>query len=114
MLDLDIEIVAEGLAFPEGPVALSDGSVLFVEIVGGTLKRAWGDGRVEVVARPGGGPNGAQLGPDGAVYVCNNGGLDMVNYCHADGPGAVGRIERIDLATGKVERVYDRCGDYPL
>jgi gluconolactonase len=111
---IEFEVMAEGLAFPEGPIALHDGSVIFVEILGGTLKRAWGDGRVETVATPGGGPNGAQLGPDGAVYVCNNGGLDMEHFCHAEGPGAEGRIERIDLATGKVERVYDRCGDHPL
>jgi len=109
-----VEIVADGLAFPEGPVALSDGSVLFVEIIGGTLKRAWGDGRVEVVATLGGGPNGAQLGPDGAIYVCNNGGIDLARMCHASGPGSEGRIERVDLATGKVERLYDRCGDQPL
>lgn len=111
---VDVELMAEGLAFPEGPIALSDGSVLLVEIVGGTLKRVWGDGRVETVAVLGGGPNGAQIGPDGAVYVCNNGGLDLARLCHASGPGTEGRIERVDLATGKVERLYERCGDHPL
>jgi len=70
----DVELVAEGLRFPEGPVALLDGSVLVVEIERGTLSRVQPDGRVEVVAECGGGPNGAAIGPDGAVYVCNNGG----------------------------------------
>ena len=111
MIDVEWEVVAEGLAFPEGPVVLSDGSVLFVEIVGGTVKRWWVPDRIEVVARPGGGPNGAQLGPDGALYICNNGGIDWANQCHANGPGTEGRIERVDLATGRVERVYERCGD---
>ena len=113
-MELDFEIVAEGLAFPEGPVVLEDGSALFVEVVGGALKRAWGNGKVEIVATPGGGPNGAQIGPDGAIYVCNNGGLDMNNHCHASGPGSEGRIERVDLATGKVERVHDHFQDRPL
>ncbi|UQS23603.1 SMP-30/gluconolactonase/LRE family protein [Amycolatopsis thermalba] len=67
--------IASGLRFPEGPVALDDGSVLVVEIERGTVSRVWPDGSVTVVADCGGGPNGAAIGPDGAVYVCNNGGF---------------------------------------
>ena len=63
----------------------------------------------------GGGPNGAALGPDGAIYVCNSGAIDRELGCHLDdGPDAVGRIERIDPATGKVDRLYERCGDITL
>src|SRR4051812_49555581 len=71
---VDFEVVAEGLQFPEGPIVMQDGSVIFVEIARGTLTRAW-QGRTEVIAHLGGGPNGAAIGPDGAVYVCNNGGV---------------------------------------
>ena len=71
----DFTIVAEGLQFPEGPVWMADGSVLVVEIKAGRISRVRADGRVEVVATPGGGPNGAAIGPDGALYVCNNGGF---------------------------------------
>ena len=70
---MNLEQVADGLQFPEGPVALADGSVVLVEIRGGTLTRVRPDGRKETVARLGGGPNGAAIGPDGAVYICNNG-----------------------------------------
>ena len=70
--------VASGLQFPEGPVAMADGSVLVVEIARGTLSRVTPDGRIHVVADLGGGPNGAAIGPDGAVYVCNNGGFSWV------------------------------------
>jgi gluconolactonase len=116
----DIEILAEDLAFPEGPVAMADGSVIVVEIRRGTLTRCWGDRRKEVIAAPGGGPNGAAIGPDGALYVCNNGGfrwLDRQGLCIPVGcpeDYSGGRIERVDLTTGRVERLYDRCGDHPL
>ncbi|MGE3689872.1 MAG: SMP-30/gluconolactonase/LRE family protein [Novosphingobium sp.] len=99
-----IEVIAEHLAFPEGPVVMADGSVILVEIMGKRVTRCWGHGRKEVVAEPGGGPNGAAIGPDGALYVCNSGGMG-----HDGSPVEVGRIERIDLGTGKVERLYDSC-----
>jgi gluconolactonase len=110
-MTMEFTVVAEGRVFPEGPIAMPDGSVIFVELGAGVITRAWGDGKLETVASPGGGPNGAAIGPDGALYVCNAGGLDLVNFCNATGPGTEGRIERIDLSTGKVERMFDRLGD---
>ena len=109
---MDFEVVAEGLQFPEGPIAMQDGSVIFVEIARGTLTRAW-NGRTEVVAQLGGGPNGAAVGPDGAVYVCNNGGFEWRQWNGLLVPAgtakdySTGRIERVNLATGSFERVYD-------
>lgn len=109
---MQFEVVAEGLQFPEGPIAMDDGSVILVEIARGTLTRVW-NGRTEIIAQLGGGPNGAALGPDGAVYVCNNGGLAWrtVNGVMTPGRAAddyvTGRIERVNLATGRFERVYD-------
>jgi gluconolactonase len=112
---MQFEVVAEDLAFPEGPVVMPDGSIIVVEIGAGRVSRIWGAGRKEVIAVTGGGPNGAALGPDGAIYVCNSGAIDAELGCHLDeGPDAVGRIERIDLATGAVDRLYERCGDITL
>lgn len=116
-----MNIVAEGLKFPEGPIAMDDGSVVLVEIARGTLSRVQPDGSVEVVAELGGGPNGAAIGPDGACYVCNNGG--MIFHQSSKGllyPGAQpedyigGRIQRVDLASGRFETVYDACDGTPL
>jgi hypothetical protein len=67
-------ILATGLQFPEGPVALADGSIACVEIAGGRVSRWRPDGTVELIARTGGGPNGLAIGADGAFYVCDNGG----------------------------------------
>jgi gluconolactonase len=104
---MDVEIIAEGLQFPEGPIIMPDASVILVEIRRGTLSRVW-NGKTEVIANLGGGPNGAALGPDGAVYVCNNGGFDWEHVGIQAAPDYVtGRIERVDLATGKFERLYD-------
>jgi gluconolactonase len=117
---MDFEIVAEGLGFPEGPVWMEDGSIILVEISKGCITRIWGDGKTEIIAETGGGPNGAAIGPDGALWICNNGGfkyhqrdgLLIPGHCPDDYSG--GRIERIDLSTGKVERVLDTVEGHPL
>jgi gluconolactonase len=107
--------VARGLAFPEGPVCLPDGSVLVVEIRRGTLTRVAPDGAQTVVARTGGGPNGAAIGPDGRVYVCNNGGFEWHEAGGLVVPGnqpadyTGGSIQRVDLASGRVETLYTAC-----
>ena len=114
---IEYRTITDGLRFPEGPIAMPDGSIILVEIEAGRLTRVLPDGAKEVVAEPGGGPNGAALGPDGACYVCNNGGF---NWAYDEEPGSIrpvgqaddyvkGRIERIDIETGKVETLYDNC-----
>jgi len=113
------EVLAEDMAFPEGPVVLPDGDILVVEIAAGQVTRVGKGGAKTLVAKPGGGPNGAALGPDGGLYVCNTGGSTWSREGGwrpltraPDNTG--GRIERIDLATGRVERLYDRAGDIML
>jgi gluconolactonase len=114
----EFELVAEGLKFPEGPVWCPDGSVAFVEIARGTISRVrpldgGGWSPVEVVAEVGGGPNGAALGPDGELYICNNGGC--FQWLERNGmlfPGprpdsyVGGSIQRLDLTTGELSTLY--------
>jgi gluconolactonase len=66
---MEIRTLTEGLQFPEGPVACADGSVILVEIAAGALTRVAPDGTKTVIACPGGGPNGAAIGPDGKGYI---------------------------------------------
>ncbi len=112
--------IARGLQFPEGPVALPDGSLLVVEIAGKRLTRIRRDGRLQTIATLAGGPNGAAIGPDGRCYICNNGGLSFIAQDGRLLPGlaptdyAGGWIDVVDLKSGKSERLYDACGDIPL
>ncbi|MFT3853770.1 MAG: SMP-30/gluconolactonase/LRE family protein [Ilumatobacteraceae bacterium] len=116
----DMTLVTDGLHFPEGPVPLRDGRVLVVEIQTGTITAVSPDGAKEVVASPGGGPNGAAIGPDGKLYVCNNGGFEWHDMNGFLLPGEQpedylgGRIQRIDLDTGDVEDLYTECNGFGL
>ena len=97
--------------------------MLLVEIRRKTLSRVYPDGRTEVVAEVGGGPNSSAVGPDGAVYITNNGGQKYTDITRADGstfclPGGApddygheagsgtGAIMRVDLASGSVSTLY--------
>jgi gluconolactonase len=103
-------IIATDLEFPEGPVCDHDGNLYVVEIRAGRVQKIPSGGTASVFATPGGGPNGAALGLDGALYITNNGGFSWHDGLPI-GPAPdyeTGRIERIDRA-GKVQRLYSTC-----
>lgn len=127
MTALNLTIQGQGLGFPEGPVAMLDGSLLFVDIQQQTLSRLDTKGQTTVVAQLPGGPNGVAIGPDGAAYVCNNGGI--YDFLSVPGPAGKpitvpspipsknytgGKIQRVDLNTGAVTLLYDNCKGQPL
>lgn len=113
----EFQTIADGLRFPEAPVAMPDGSVIVTEIARGCITRVAADGSKSVIAQTGGGPNGLALGPGGMLYCCNNGGFNWVESGGYLAPHGIaddysgGRIERIDPATGKVETLY-KSGDF--
>ena len=114
--------IAQGLRFPEGPIAMPDGSVVVVEMFGPRLTRVRPDGSTETIAEIPGGPNGAAVGPDGAFYVCNNGGVfTPVDFGGMTVPGGFdrdryigGRIQRVDPHDGTVTDLYTECDGHPL
>lgn len=114
--------VTDGLQFPEGPIAMPDGTVVLVEMFGPRLTRVHPDGTKETIAEIPGGPNGAAVGPDGAFYVCNNGGaFTPVDLGGMLLPGPFdpsrylgGRIQRVDAHTGEVTDLYTECDGRPL
>jgi gluconolactonase len=120
--------LATGLQFPEGPVVMPDGSIVITEIKSGTLARVQPDGAgaVERFADLGGGPNGAALGPDGFLYVANNGGflwsefngitipVDMETRSN-EPPGFTGGwIDRVNPETGERTVLYRECDGWEL
>ncbi len=118
----ELNEVASGLDFPEGPIAMPDGSIVLVEMFGPRLTRIHPDGTREVIAEIPGGPNGAAVGPDGAFYVCNNGGtFTRVDLGGLTLPGGFdasrylgGRIQRIDPHDGTITDLYTECDGHPL
>lgn len=110
MSDIDVKIIATGFGFPEGPVALPDGSVVLTEIRNGRCSRVAADGTVSLFSDTGGGPNGLALGPDGAFYLCNNGG-GLYKEGHSMSLGAApgykhGWVSRLDAKTGEQKILY--------
>src|SRR5512132_1939220 len=94
---------------------MPDGSVILVEIERQSLSRVTPDGRIHVIARLGGGPNGAAMGPGGKIYVTNNGGLKF-----AERPGRLfptgqaddyvtSSTQVVDPDTGTFDTLYDSC-----
>jgi gluconolactonase len=121
MSDTTLTEIATGLTFPEGPVAMPDGAVVVTEMLGERVTRVHTDGTTELVCEVRGGPNGLAVGPDGALYLCNNGGCFTpaeVGPLLVPGPFDLDRytgglIQRIDH-DGAVHSLYTNCAGRPL
>ncbi len=123
---MDYRVVATDIEFAEGPLELPGGDILFTEIRGGTLTRVSPDGsRRSTFATTGGGPNGAALGPDGAIYVAQNGGFEWSQGSAPDGTPTVlpgprpddyigGQIQRVSADGSEVTTLYRECDGEPL
>ena len=121
MADARLIEVCDGLRFPEGPVAMADGSVVLTEMFGGRITRVAPDGTKTTVAEVNG-ANGLAVGPDGMFYLCNNGGafspveVGGLLYPGDFDPASYGggRIQRVNPATGEVTDLYTECDGRPL
>src|SRR5512133_3753865 len=114
----DVTILATGFGLPEGPIVCPDGSMLLTEIRNQQLSRVTPGGKARVFSRCGGGPNGLAIGPDGALYLCNNGGsryvegTSMSQGAHEGYKG--GSIQRLDAKTGAAKTLYTECDGHKL
>jgi gluconolactonase len=118
-------VVVDGLKFPEGPLALPGGGLLFVETWRGTLSMVAADGTYGVGAALGGRPASVAKGPDGRLYVCNDGGLNESEAAAARqrgddvGPEGVvepggGSIQVVELPSGRFETLYTASDGWPI
>ena len=99
-------------------MAMPDGSVILTDIRNGRCPRVTPDGKVSVFSTTGGGPNGLAVGPDGALYLCNNGGSRYVEgKSMGQGPHPDykhGSIQRLDSKTGEAKTLYIECDGHRL
>jgi gluconolactonase len=100
-------LLASDLGFPEGPVVMPDGAIVFCDGNTGEL-RSWKDGEPGRFANTGGSPWGAVLGSDGAVYVTQGG-----NVPGAEDQSAVPGIQRVQ-PDGTVELLSASIAGYTL
>jgi gluconolactonase len=119
-MDVEFVVVATGLRFPEGPVWMADGSLIVTELIGKRLTRIdLRSGSAQTLAEIPGSPNGAAIGPDGALYICNSGGWRYTDLGGLLVPGdhhgtqapdySGGCIQRLDLESGELTTLYDSC-----
>ena len=124
---MEYRTVAEGIEFAEGPLELPGGDILFTEIRAGRLTRVSPDGtRRETFATTGGGPNGAAIGPDGAIYVTQNGGFAWSEGRTSSGERTIlpgprpdtgyigGQIQRVSADGAEVTTIHRECEGEPL
>jgi len=99
-------------------VAFPDGSVILTDIRNRRVNRVTADGTVSLFSDTGGGPNGLALGPDGALYLCDNGGsVYQPNHSMGIGPALDyhgGSVQRIDRYTGEATKLYTHCDGHRL
>lgn len=116
---MELQVFAKNLNFPEGPIALKDGSAIVVELKSRHIKRLFPNGEQRVLATVGGAPNGAALGPEGEIYIANNGGMSWEEHDGLIAPGPQpedyigGRIQVI-ATNGEVRDLYTHYEDGPI
>jgi gluconolactonase len=100
-------LLASGLGFPEGPLVIGPGQIVFCDGNTGELL-VYADERVSAYTATGGSPWGTALGRDGAIYVTQGG-----NVPGSDDTSAVSGIQRV-LPDRTVELLFSEVAGYRL
>jgi gluconolactonase len=100
-------LLASDLGFPEGPVVMPDGAIVFCDGNTGELRR-WEQGALSHFALTGGSPWGAVLGSDNAIYVTQGG-----NVPGSGDESAICGIQRV-RADGTVELLASEIDGHVL
>jgi gluconolactonase len=100
-------LLASDLGFPEGPVVMPNGRIVFCDGNVGELL-VWDGHSVGTFARMGGSPWGAVLGSDGAIYVTQGG-----NVPGSGDTSAVSGIQRV-RKDGKIELLRSEVAGHKL
>jgi len=104
---MNARLLASDLGFPEGPVVMPDGRIVFCDGNVGELL-VWDGESLTTYAHTGGSPWGAVLGSDGAVYVTQGGKVPG-----SDDTSAVSGIQRV-RTDGGVELLCSELDGRPL
>ena len=104
---MEATLLASGLGFPEGPVVLAGGAIVFCDGNVGELL-VWDNDAVGTYAVTGGSPWGAVLGTDGAIYVTQGG-----NVPGSGDTSAVPGIQRV-RREGAAELLCSEVAGYTL
>ncbi|HWC17659.1 MAG TPA: SMP-30/gluconolactonase/LRE family protein [Terriglobales bacterium] len=101
------ELLGEGFKFSEGPAVDREGNVYFTDIPNNRIHKIDLNGKITVWRENSGGANGMMFGPDGRLYVCQNGQRRIVAYS-SDGTESVlaEDVDSNDLAVTVHNEVY--------
>jgi gluconolactonase len=80
-----VERLAAGFQFTEGPLWRSDGSLLFQDIKAERTYRLDPDGSVQLVREQTGAANGQTFGPGGSIVFCEQNGRRVSRFDPTDG-----------------------------